>query len=66
MAPTCPASIAAAGGPSSTEIVPRSGSASPRIMSIVVDLPAPLGPSSATVSPASIATSMPRTASISP
>ena len=29
-------------------------------MSIVVDLPAPLGPSSATVSPAAIETSMPR------
>src|SRR5580700_10483814 len=35
-------------------------------MSIVVDLPAPLGPSSATVSPAAIDTSMPRTARIGP
>ncbi len=31
-------------------------------MSIVVDLPAPFGPSRATVSPAAIETSMPRTA----
>ena len=35
-------------------------------MSIVVDLPAPLGPSSATVSPRAIDTSMPRTARIGP
>ena len=35
-------------------------------MSIVVDLPAPLGPSSATVSPTSIDTSMPRTACTEP
>ncbi len=35
-------------------------------MSIVVDLPAPFGPSSATVSPSSIETSMPRTASTEP
>ena len=35
-------------------------------MSIVVDLPAPLGPSSATVSPAAICTSIPCTALIGP
>ncbi len=35
-------------------------------MSIVVDLPAPLGPSSAAVSPGAIATSIPRTAWIGP
>ena len=35
-------------------------------MSIVVDFPAPFGPSSATVSPAEIVTSMPRTAGTTP
>ena len=35
-------------------------------MSIVVDLPAPFGPSSATVSPAAIEMSMPRTARTGP
>ena len=35
-------------------------------MSIVVDLPAPFGPSSATVSPAAIEKSIPRTAWIGP
>jgi hypothetical protein len=35
-------------------------------MSIVVDLPAPFGPSRATVSPAAIETSMPRTACTGP
>jgi hypothetical protein len=35
-------------------------------MSIVVDLPAPFGPSSATVSPGAIDTSRSRTASIAP
>ena len=35
-------------------------------MSIVVDLPAPFGPSSATVSPGATATSIPRTARTSP
>ena len=35
-------------------------------MSIVVDLPAPLGPSSATISPARMEMSTPRTASTMP
>ncbi len=35
-------------------------------MSIVVDFPAPLGPSSATVSPPAIETSIPRTARTGP
>ena len=35
-------------------------------MSIVVDLPAPFGPSSATISPARIEMSTPRTAWITP
>ena len=35
-------------------------------MSIVVDFPAPFGPSSATVSPGATATSIPRTARTSP
>jgi hypothetical protein len=38
----------------------------PRIMSIVVDLPAPFGPSSATVSPGAIIRSIERTAWTSP
>jgi hypothetical protein len=45
-----------------TDALPASGSSSPSTMSSVVDLPAPFGPSSATVSPDSTVTSMPRTA----
>ena len=62
IAPTIPAATASFGGPPSSETVPVSGAVSPSSMSIVVDFPAPLGPSSATVSPRSIDTSMPRTA----
>ena len=47
MPPTRPAAIAAAGGPPKSETRPVSGRASPRTMSMVVDLPAPLGPRSA-------------------
>ena len=58
--------IASAGERPSTDTLPASGSASPSSMSIVVDLPAPLGPSSATISPARIEMSTPRTASTVP
>ena len=51
MPPTQPARTAAAGGMPKTETVPASGRVRPSIMSMVVDLPAPFGPSSATVSP---------------
>ena len=66
IAPMRPPSTAARGERPSTDTVPASGSSSPSSMSIVVDFPAPLGPSSATVSPASMSTSMPRTACTSP
>jgi hypothetical protein len=66
IAPTAPASTAFRGGRPKTLTLPASGASRPSSMSIVVDLPAPLGPSSATVSPARIDTSMPRTASIGP
>ncbi len=55
-------------GSSSTnsDTEPLSGVVRPSSMSMVVDLPAPFGPSSATVSPAAIETSMPRTACTGP
>ena len=62
MAPTSPASTAARGERPNNVTSPPSGWVRPSIMSIVVDLPAPLGPSSATVSPGAIEMSMPRTA----
>ena len=62
MPPTTPALTASAGDMPNSETLPSSGRASPSIMSIVVDLPAPLGPSSATVSPPSMAMSIERTA----
>jgi hypothetical protein len=62
IAPTNPWATACFGGPSSSETVPLSGATRLSSMSIVVDLPAPLGPSNATVSPRVIDTSMPRTA----
>jgi hypothetical protein len=45
-----------------TDTVPASGSLDPRSMSIVVDFPAPFGPSSATISPTPIETLSPATA----
>ena len=66
IAPTSPASTAARGVDPNTDTVPPSGSSSPSSMSIVVDLPAPFGPRSATVSPRPIAKSIPRTARTSP
>jgi hypothetical protein len=38
-----------------TVILPEPGFSSPEMQAIVVDLPAPFGPSSATISPARIA-----------
>ena len=66
MAPTAPARTASCGERPNTVTAPASGRLSPRIMSMVVVLPAPLGPSKATVSPASMARSMPRTARTTP
>ena len=58
MPPTTPAATASAGDMPNSETVPESGWVSPSTMSIVVDLPAPFGPSSATVSPGAIERSM--------
>jgi hypothetical protein len=66
IAPTSPAATALSGGMPNTVAVPRSGRCKPRIMSIVVDLPAPFGPSKATVSPGQMVASMPRTACTGP
>ena len=49
-----------------TETVPLSGRRRPRIISIVVVLPAPLGPSRATTSPAAMLRSTPSTATTEP
>ena len=62
IAPTKPSATACCGDLPSSETVPLSGRSSPSSMSIVVDLPAPLGPSRATVSPAAIDSWIPRTA----
>ncbi len=66
IAPTAPASTASAGERPKTLTRPSSGASRPSSMSIVVDLPAPFGPSSATVSPGAIRTSTPVTARIGP
>ena len=66
IAPTAPAAIASRGVRPNTDTVPSSGGSRPSSMSIVVDLPAPLGPRSATVSPCLISTSTLRTAWIGP
>ncbi len=63
IAPTAPSATASEGERPNSVTLPSSGASRPRSMSIVVDLPAPLGPSRATVSPAAMPTSMPRTAS---
>jgi hypothetical protein len=60
--PMAPALIASAGAMPNTDTVPESGGSRPSIMSMVVVLPAPLGPSRATVSPGAIEISTPRTA----
>ncbi len=66
MAPTAPALIASAGVLPNRDTVPASGLVRPSSMSMVVDLPAPFGPSSATVCPAGMVRSMPRTACTGP
>ena len=66
IAPIAPCAMAPVGLRPKTLTVPPSGGSRPSSMSIVVDLPAPFGPSSATVSPARISTSMPRTACTGP
>ena len=62
IAPTAPLAIACSAVIPKRVTVPESGGSRPSIMSIVVDLPAPLGPSNATVSPGVISMSTPRTA----
>ena len=62
IAPIAPASTASDGDGRTARRVPASGCVRPSSMSIVVDLPAPFGPSSATVSPRAIEMSIPRTA----
>ena len=62
IAPTLPAEIASRGDCPKRATLPWSGVCSPSSMSMVVDLPAPFGPSRATVSPASMVTSSSRTA----
>ena len=62
MPPTAPALIASVGVMPNTDTVPASGGSRPSSMSMVVVLPAPFGPSSATVSPGVIEMSIPRTA----
>ena len=66
IAPIAPLAIASAGVIPNTCTSPASGLDRPSNMSIVVDLPAPLGPSSATVSPGEISMSIPRTACTGP
>src|SRR6185437_16050202 len=66
IAPIAPCAMAPVGLRPKTLTLPLSGGSRPSSMSIVVDLPAPFGPRSATVSPARISTSMPRTACTGP
>lgn len=66
MAPTLPARTAVSGVPPNSRTVPASGGSRPSSMLRVVDFPAPLRPSSATVSPAAISSSSPSTARTAP
>jgi hypothetical protein len=66
IAPMRPACTARSGGPPKTATEPSSGCCRPRSMSTVVVLPAPFGPSRATVSPGCTETSTPRTAGTGP
>ena len=66
IAPTYPASQARRGGIPHIRTVPASGVVRPSNMSIVVDLPAPFGPSRATTSPGVTTRSTPSTASVAP
>src|SRR3954466_6134737 len=65
-AATSPRAIAWRGCIPRTSTSPVVGRDRPRIMSIVVVFPAPLGPRNATISPGSISRSMPRTACTRP
>ena len=65
-AETSPRAMACRGRKPSTSTVPAVGLERPSIMSMVVVLPAPLGPRKATISPCSISRSMPRTACTEP
>ena len=66
MPPTTPAATASAGDIPKSETWPESGRVRPSTMSIVVVLPAPFGPRSATVSPGAMVRSMARTAWTAP
>ena len=66
IAPTRPGVIAVAGRRRRRATVPASGRIRPSSSSIVVDLPAPLGPSRATTSPGATVRSIPSTAVTSP
>ena len=65
-AATRPLAMALRGDWPSTLTVPAVGSDNPRIMSMVVVFPAPLGPRNATISPGRMVRSMPRTACTDP
>jgi hypothetical protein len=65
-AATRPWAMALRGVCPKTVTEPAVGSDKPRIMSIVVVLPAPFGPRKATISPCRISRSMPRTACTDP
>lgn len=66
MAPTRPARTALSGVPPNSRTDPVPGGSSPSSMLRVVDFPAPLRPSSATVPPAAISRSSPSTARTAP
>ena len=53
-------------GRPSKRMAPACGASSPAIVSSVVDLPAPLGPTMHTISPAATSRSIPRTAASRP
>ena len=64
--PTAPAATASDGAIPNSDTVPASGRVRPSTISIVVVLPAPFGPSRATVSPGAMARSTERTARTPP
>ena len=66
IAPTSPARTARSGVRPKSRTSPASGSFRPSSRLMVVDLPAPLRPSSATVSPRPMASSAPSTARTAP
>ena len=66
MVPMSPVRVAVTGSVPSTRTAPASGVASPTIISMAVVLPAPLGPSRATISPGRISRSRPSRARTCP